>query len=63
MRPDDDNEIRFTGESSLIVTKDALMFLISHTLTVLSSEPETSFSSFVNAALVILLKLQRITFF
>jgi len=55
MSPDDDRDIRFTAESKRIVTKDALIFLISQTLTVLSSDPDTNFSSFVKAALVILL--------
>lgn len=51
-----DNEIRLTAESRRMVTIAARMFRISHTLTVRSSEPETSFSSFVKAALVMLLK-------
>jgi hypothetical protein len=56
MSPAFDREMRFGAESNRIVTSDALIFLMSQTLTVRSSDPDTSFSSLVKTALVTLLK-------
>lgn len=55
IRPFDDTDKRFTALSNLIVAKEALILRISHILTVLSSDPDTSFSSLVKTALVMLL--------
>lgn len=57
MMPPFDTEIRLTAESSLMVVRAERIFLSSHTLTVLSSEPETTLSSLVKTVDVTLLQL------
>lgn len=55
--PPFDTEIRLTAESSRIVVNADRMFLNSHTLTVLSSEPDTTLSSLVSTVEVTLLQI------
>lgn len=59
MMPPFDTEIRLTAESSLIVVRADLMFLSSHTLTVLSSEPDTTLSFLVKTVDVTLLQVKE----
>lgn len=60
MIPFDETDRRLTAESALMVAKGDRMFRRSQTLTVRSSEPETTLSSFVNTAEVTLLKRKEI---
>lgn len=55
--PPFDTEILLTAESSRIVVNADLIFRNSHTLTVLSSEPDTTLSSLVNTVDVTLLQI------
>lgn len=55
MMPPDETDILLTGESVRIVVNADLIFLNSHTLTVLSSEPDTTLSSRVRTVDVTLL--------
>lgn len=57
MMPPFDTEILLTAESRRIVVKADLIFRSSHTLTVLSSEPDTTLSSLVNTVDVTLLQI------
>lgn len=57
MIPLEDTDRRLTAESPLIVATGDLIFLRSHTLTFLSSELDTTLSSFVNTADVTLLEV------
>lgn len=61
--PPFDTEIRLTAESSLMVVKADRIFLSSHTLTVLSSEPDTTLSSLVSTVDVTLLQKYKSYFF
>lgn len=61
MIPPFDTEIRLTAESSRIVVKADLIFLSSQTLTVLSSEPDTTLSSLVRTVDVTLLQKQLLS--
>lgn len=56
MIPPFDTEIRLTAESSRIVVSADRIFLSSHTLTVLSSDPDTTLSSRVKTVDVTLLQ-------
>lgn len=56
MIPPLDTAKRFTDESVRIVARGERMFRNSQTLTVLSSEPDTTLSSLVNTVDVTLLK-------
>lgn len=58
MMPPFDTEIRFTAESSRIVVRADRIFRSSHTLTVLSSEPDTTLSSLVKTVDVTLLQTE-----
>lgn len=55
MMPPFDTEIRFTAESSRMVVNAERILRNSHTLTVLSSEPDTTLSSLVRTVDVTLL--------
>lgn len=57
MTPPFDTETRLTAESSRIVVNADRMFLSSHTLTVLSSDPDTTLSSRVKTVDVTLLQI------
>lgn len=59
MMPPDETDILFTAESVRIVVNADRIFLISHTLTVLSSEPDTTLSSRVKTVDVTLLKITK----
>jgi hypothetical protein len=52
---------RFTAESDRIVASDDRMFRRSHTLTLRSSEPDTTLSSLVNTAHVTVLRSAHFT--
>lgn len=59
MMPPFDTEIRFTAESSRIVVTGERIFLNSQTLTVLSSDPDTTLSSRVSTVDVTLLQMKK----
>ena len=55
MTPVEDTAILFTAESDRIVAKGDLIFRISQTFTLLSSDPDTTLSSLVKTAEVTVL--------
>lgn len=59
MTPPFETANRFTAESSRMVVRAERIFLNSHTLTVLSSLPDTTLSTFVRTVDVTLLRIER----
>lgn len=56
MTPAAETATRLIAESAVMFANGERIFLKSHTLTVLSSDPETTLSSLVNTAEVTVLK-------